>query len=197
MSLSTAEANLEPSWTHFVDGLRAFIARRIPLQDAEDVAQEALLRVHRSAAALRNPQRTQAWIFSVARNTIADYYRARRSIEIADSNELESRADPTSGVAEKLASFSGDHSAHEEVLSWLRPTAEQLPDGYREALLLADFDGLTQRQVAERLGLSLPGAKSRVQRARRMLAAEIERCCSVEFGDEGRIQDFKRNTCDC
>jgi RNA polymerase sigma-70 factor (ECF subfamily) len=61
-----------------------------------------------------------------------------------------------------FASFGGDHSVHEEVLSWLRPMAEELPEKYRQALVLADFEGLTQRQVAESLDLSLSGAKSRV-----------------------------------
>ena len=197
MSPSATQASPEPSWAHFVDGLRAFIARRVPAQDADDVAQDALLRIHKSAASVRNPQSTQAWVYSVARHAIADYYRAPRAAEVVDSSELESRIDPSSGIAEKLATFKGDHSAHEEVLTWLRPAAEQLPGGYREALLLADFEGLPQREVAEKLGLSLPGAKSRVQRARRMLAAGLERCCSVELGPEGRVEDFKRNACDC
>ncbi|MEM7356861.1 MAG: sigma-70 family RNA polymerase sigma factor [Acidobacteriota bacterium] len=196
-SPSTSEASLGPSWDHFVEGLRAFIARRVPAQDAEDVAQDALLRIHKSATTLRDPQRVQGWVYSVARHAIADYYRSHRRIEVADALELESMADPSAAVAEKLATFRGDHSAHEEVLTWLRPIAEGLPSGYREALLMADFEGVTQREVAEKLGLSLPGAKSRIQRARRMLAAELEQCCSVELGADGRVEDFKRNACDC
>ncbi len=197
MSLSTQKATVEPSWGHFVDGLRSFIARRVPAQDAEDVAQEALLRIHKSVVSLRDPQRVQSWVYSVARHAVADYYRSHRRAEIADSIELDSMVDPSAGIAEKLATFKGDHSAHEEVLTWLRPTAELLPDGYREALLMADFEGRPQREVAEALELSLPGAKSRVQRARRMLAAELERCCSVELGAEGQVEDFRRNACDC
>ncbi len=197
MSQPTHETMLETSWGHFVDGLRAFIRRRVPAQDAEDVAQEALLRIHKSAASLRDPQRVQSWVYSVARHAVADYYRTHRRVEISDSIELDAMPDPSAGIAEKLGTFEGDHSTHEEVLSWLRPTAEQLPAGYREALLMADFEGLTQREVAAALNLSLPGAKSRVQRARRMLAAELERCCSVELGPEGQVEDFRRNNCDC
>jgi len=197
MSRSVPPASAQPLWADFVDGLRAFVAARVPSQDAEDVAQEALLRIHKSAASLENPQRAQAWVYTVARRAIADFYRARRPLEVADSTELESMADPSAAVAEKLATFDGDHSTHEEVLTWLRPIAEGLPPGYREALLMADFDGATQRQVAAALGLSLPGAKSRVQRARRMLAAELERCCAVELGAEGRVEDFERKSCDC
>ena len=197
MSPPLPEANREPPWAHFAGGLRGFVARRVPAQDADDVTQEALLRIHKSAASLRDPQRVQAWVYSVARRTVADYYRNHRQVEIADAAELDSTADPNASVTEKLATFEGDHSVHEEVLTWLRPIAEQLPATYRKALVLADFEGRTQREVAEELGLSLPGAKSRVQRARRMLAAELESCCSVELGADGRAVDFKRNACDC
>ncbi len=197
MDASTARSGAQPIWAHFVDGLRAFVAARVPSQDAEDVAQEALLRIHKSAGSVKNPQRTQAWVYTVARRAIADFYRSRRPTEVADSVELESVVDPSAAVAEKLATWEGDHSVHEEVLTWLRPIAEDLPPGYREALLMADFEGRTQRQVAEALELSVPGAKSRVQRARKMLAAELERCCAVELGAGGRVEDFERKSCDC
>ncbi|MEE8523744.1 MAG: hypothetical protein V3T72_07405 [Thermoanaerobaculia bacterium] len=58
---------------------------------------------------------------SFARRAIADFYRARRPVDVADSTELESMADPSAGIAEKLATFDGDHSAHEEVLSRIHP----------------------------------------------------------------------------
>ena len=87
---------------------------------------------------------------------------------------------------------------HEEVLTWLRPTAESLPDGYREALLLADFEGLSQRQVADRLGLSLSGAKSRVQRARKLLRQRLEQCCELALEPGGKVVDFRRRrACNC
>ena len=197
MDLVGSTASTEPSWASFVDGLRAFIAARVPSQDAEDVAQEAFLRIHESVASLDDPQRAKAWVYTVARRAVADFYRRRRPADAADSNELDSVPDATAAVAEKLATFDGDHSVHEEVLTWLRPIAESLPDGYREALLMADFEGLTQRHVAEALELSVPGAKSRVQRARKMLASELEKCCAVELGAEGRVEDFERKACDC
>lgn len=192
----TSQTVGEPPWTRFADGLRAFIARRTPPQDAEDVAQEALLRIHRSAASIRDPERLESWVFTVARRTIADYFRQRPDNPPTEL-EPEKVAAPGAGAEQRLATFAGDHSVHEEVLSWLRPLAEELPEAYRRALVLADFEGHTQRQVAERLGLTLSATKSRVQRARRLLATELERCCSIELGAEGRVEDFRRNRCDC
>jgi len=186
-----------PRWQPFVDGLRRFVVGRVPTADAEDVAQDALLRIHRSFASLRDAERTQAWVYGIARRVVADYYRARRPPAEGAGVDPEALEDPDGGLHQSFATFDGDHSVHEEVVSWLRPIAESLPEKYRRPLLMADFDGRTQREVAEELGLSLSGAKSRVQRARRMLAEDLERCCRVEVDAEGRARDFARNDCEC
>ncbi len=53
-----------------------------------------------------------------------------------------------------------------ELLPCLADMVTRLPDDYRQALILTEYEGLTQKELAERLGLSFSGAKSRVQRAR-------------------------------
>jgi RNA polymerase sigma-70 factor, ECF subfamily len=66
-----------------------------------------------------------------------------------------------------------------------------LPDGYRRAIELTDLEGLTQAAAAERLGLSLPGAKSRVQRGRARLKDMLLRCCEIETDRRGRVIAFE------
>lgn len=68
---------------------------------------------------------------------------------------------------------------------------ERLPDGYRRAVELSAFEGLTQRETAGRLGLTLSGAKSRVQRARKMLAAMLRECCRLEFDGRGGLVGYE------
>ena len=182
-------------WRPFRKGLSAFVVRRVPYQDAEDVVQDVLLRLHRSAATLRDTRRTEAWVYGVARRTIADYYRRRPPTEaLPDEAEIRESEEPRPAV---FASFPGNHSVHEEVLSWLRPMAEALPDRYRQALIMADFEGRPQKEVAKALGLSLSGAKSRVQRARALLGENLRRCCKISLGPEGTAVDFERQKCDC
>lgn len=74
---------------------------------------------------------------------------------------------------------------------------EELPHPYRHALLSTDFGEQTQAQLAQELGISLSGAKSRVQRARKMLGEALRRCCEVEIGGDGRVSDFRRKDCRC
>jgi RNA polymerase sigma-70 factor, ECF subfamily len=64
-----------------------------------------------------------------------------------------------------------------------------LPEPYREALVLTEFDGLTQQELADRLNISLSGAKSRVQRGRRQLKQMLEECCTFEFDRRGKVID--------
>ena len=73
---------------------------------------------------------------------------------------------------------------------------QELPAKYQEALRLTEFEGLTQNALAQRLGLSLPGAKSRVQRAKEQLKEILLQCCHFEFDRLGKIIDYRPN-CDC
>lgn len=192
-------------WQPFIAGLRAFVRRRVPAGDADDVAQEVMLRLHQGADSLRHAGRAEAWVFGVARRAVADYYRsgdyrARRDGEpLGDDAEAVAAGDGPEAGPRGFASFAGDHSTHEEVLTWLRPMAEELPAPYRDALVMADFEGHTQRRVADELGLSLSGAKSRVQRARRLLGERLRQCCRLELDGSGRVVDFERQEecCDC
>ena len=65
----------------------------------------------------------------------------------------------------------------------------QLPEKYRQAVQWSDLDGLPQQEVADRLGLSLSGAKSRIQRGRALLKDVLDQCCSFEFDRRGNVTD--------
>jgi RNA polymerase sigma-70 factor (ECF subfamily) len=66
-----------------------------------------------------------------------------------------------------------------------------LPEPYRDALVLTEYEGLTQKQMAKRLGISISGAKSRVQRGRAQLKRMLLERCEFEFDRLGRIIDCK------
>jgi RNA polymerase sigma-70 factor (ECF subfamily) len=68
---------------------------------------------------------------------------------------------------------------------------DTLPEPYRQALRLVEFEGVKQREVASLLELSLSGAKSRVQRARKMLRDTLLKCCRVELDRRGRVVDYE------
>lgn len=168
---------VETIWTDFGDTLKRFILRRVgDEQAAEDILQDVFLKIHAGIAGLNDERRLQSWVYQIARNAIVDFYRK-----------------PIYGqeLPEELAAPDGDGDEVERQLARsLRGMVEQLPDEYRQALILTAFEGLTQKEVAERLGLSLSGAKSRVQRGREKLRDLLLECCHLEFDQGGRVIDY-------
>ena len=122
----------------------------------------------------------------VARNTITDYYRRNHNkFEITDLTEnLESITD------EEL-------SANTEIASCLKLMVDSLPETYKQAILLTEFKNMTQKELSEKLGISISGAKSRVQRARKMLKEMLLLCCQLEIDSRGNIIDYRHKNSEC
>jgi RNA polymerase sigma-70 factor (ECF subfamily) len=160
--------------------LRAFIRRRVRDDaTADDLAQETLLKVYRSRAALRDGQRLEAWLYRIARTTLIDFYRRNRSADELPANltaESEDEADEVTLVMSRA----------------LRLFLEELPEAYREPVRLAEFEGLPLAKIALRLGLSLTAVKSRVRRGRAMLKRKLQNCCRLEFDRLGKIISYER-----
>ncbi len=74
---------------------------------------------------------------------------------------------------------------------------ENLPPTYRAALKLSEIDGLKQKQIAAELGLSLSGAKSRVQRGRALVGDMLTDCCRFERDHRGVMTDYTPQNYDC
>jgi RNA polymerase sigma-70 factor (ECF subfamily) len=66
----------------------------------------------------------------------------------------------------------------------------ELSPADREAIILCDLERLPQEEYARRKGLSLPGAKSRVQRARKRLRERLTQVCQVRLDAAGQVSDF-------
>jgi RNA polymerase sigma-70 factor (ECF subfamily) len=183
----------ETLWRQFSEHVQAFVRTKVSGDDvAEDILQDIFMRIHKGIGNLRHEDRVQSWVFGIARRAIADHYRKKgRDKENpagGDIGDDEAVEDPVLNITD----FEGSQDVHEEVLSWLIPMIDELPEKYSKPLKMADVEGKTQQEVADQLGLSLSGAKSRVQRARQKLGEVLAACCEVEFGTEGRAIAYRK-----
>jgi RNA polymerase sigma-70 factor, ECF subfamily len=181
MALST-----ERAWNALHDPLRLFIRKRVPDENsAEDLLQDVFLKIHTHIGALRDEEKLESWVYQIARNLIIDYYR---------------RQTPTTPWEEAEPLLPVEEIPEEDVRAELAPSvvamARYLPEPYREALLLTDYQGVSQKELSARLGLSFSGAKSRVQRAREKLKQLLLDCCHFEFDRLGRVIDYQPR-CHC
>jgi len=176
----------EKVWQEYHSRLRAFIKSRISDDTAtDDILQNVFLKMHAGLASLKDATKLQSWLYQIARNAIIDHYR----IQKATVDIPEWLTHPQSDSGEKVT---------QELSDCMQPMIELLPENYRDALILSELKGLTQREVAQAQGISLSGAKSRVQRGRALLKEMIIDCCQLEFDHNGRLCDYERKgkTCD-
>jgi RNA polymerase sigma-70 factor (ECF subfamily) len=186
-------------WRELHDRLLSFIARRVGTpEDAEDILQEVMLRIHRHHRDLEHADRVGGWVYRIASNAIADHYRkpAHRELPSGHATEVPEQ-NGSSGEEAASAEPTGDE-LRSELAECLAPLVESLPATYREALRLTEFDGVTQTEAAARLGISVSGMKTRVQRARGQLKDRLLDCCHVDLDCRGGVIDYrtKRQCCD-
>jgi RNA polymerase sigma-70 factor (ECF subfamily) len=167
----------EETWHELSEELRAFLRSRIPSDsDADDLLQDVFLRVVEKVGSLRQAGRIDSWVYQIARNAIADFYRRRtprphEAVEdVVDLHETET----------------GGHR-NRAVGAWLTFMISALPPALRAAVRMYEIEGLSQAEIADRLGVSLSGAKSRVQRGRRRLEEMLRGSCQLELDRRGNV----------
>jgi RNA polymerase sigma-70 factor, ECF subfamily len=173
------------AWRELRADLERFIARRVSdKSQVDDLLQETFIKVSQHCHDLKDSERMAAWVYRIARNTIVDHHRrAARAPNLNDGVAIEA-----AGTDEPER-----ENLNEHVAGWIRPFLATLPDHYRQALELTelgDLGDLTQSELAAQLGLSVSGAKTRVQRARHQLRDAIERCCTLELDARGNVLDY-------
>lgn len=150
----------------------------------DDILQEVYLKASAKHDSLQNEERVGAWLLRIAHNTIIDQFRRQQpQVELP-----ETLLAPEADLAEQ---------AHQQMAQCLEPMINQLPEKYRLPLQLSELKQQSQQQVADQLGLSLSGAKSRIQRARGKLKNQLTACCEIEVGSGG-VRSFtpKSGSCD-
>jgi len=151
MTIST-----EQVWETFHTPLLQFIHKRVPDDaTAEDLLQEVFLKIHQHVETLKDVKKLESWMYQITRNAIIDSYRSTRPTTSLDVPEVL-----------RLPEALPDAAVVSELFPCVQAMVRSLPEPDRQALVLTEYQGLTQKELAGRLGLSFSGAKSRVQRAR-------------------------------
>lgn len=167
------DRNPEQLWREFAKPLRGFLrARTRNAADADDLLQEVFVRIQKRLPTLHDTSKIQGWVYRIARNVVIDHYRGRREHAPIDF-EVEADAVDGKDAVDLRASLAHFISA--------------LPPMYREPLIRHEYQGQSLQEVAAELGLTETAVKSRVQRARLMLRAMLERCCRFEFDRRGHV----------
>ena len=174
-------AEARGAWQEVEARLRPYVARRLPSPaDVDDVLQETFVRMHRGLATLADGERFGAWVYRIARSAVADNLRARMRHPLVAAGTSDEGAGLEVGPDENLEA---------DLAECVALFVARLPSPYREAITLTELEGLTQKDAAEMLGVSVSGMKSRVQRGRERIRRMFEACCEISVDCRGRVTD--------
>lgn len=167
---------LMSAWDKHESELRGWLRGRLSSShDAEDMLQDLFLKAMRQDRKFCEIANARAWLFEVARNAVADRLRLKKEqVELPDDLAAEQEETP----------------AVESLAACLPRALSELSDEDRNAITRCDLEGMSQEDYARLNGISLPGAKSRVQRARKRLREHLSDACQVKFDDAGKVCCF-------
>jgi RNA polymerase sigma-70 factor (ECF subfamily) len=135
-------------------------------EDADDVAQDALLRAYRGLAGFRGDASFRTWLYRIAVNACLNWTAARRW-RAAPAEELEAIPDPSPTPAERLA--------RREEEGWVRRAVAGLPERQRITLLLRVYEDLSHKEIAEVMGCSVGTVKANFFFALKNLRKRLEK----------------------
>lgn len=175
VSATDSCAAVAPVFLAYEAQLKAFVQKRVvDKADTDDILQQLYLKLYRNCEQLQEVQNLKAWLYQITRNTVYDFFRESSRRQSLDVN------------AELPAEELPEQNRH-EVEALVEPLINLLPPEYAEPLRLSEIEGISQKEIAERLGMSYSGAKSRIQRGREKLKQLFLECCHLEFSHDGQV----------
>ena len=177
------ENTIQSIWLDLNKHLLAFVSKKVKNEEeAKDIVQDVFIKAQLNIHSLKNVKKLDAWIFQITRNAINDYFRKRQNHFQEDSSR-------------DAAAISESETATQKLSVCMLEMIELLPEKYREAIMLSEIEGLSQKELARQLNISYSGAKSRVQRAREKLKELFLDCCHISSDKYGNIIDYHEKKC--
>lgn len=159
----------ETIYQTFASKLLSFILSKVDDRaTAEDLLQEAFVKIHQNVDKLKDDQKLTSWVYQITRNVINDYFRKSKGEFIYAEVEVQ------------------DEIESDELGTCMLCLIDSLPVEYKRPLYLSDIKGMAQQEIADKLKIGYSATKSRIQRARKMIAEKLKECNveDVYFGSE-------------
>ena len=180
MRKAASDSCHDRAWQQHQREILGFLEHRTgSVAEADDLLQEVFVKVLLQGRAFCELDNPRAWLFRVARNLIIDRRRLSMTREPLLPLPDDFSAPPAADVEPV------------DLLSHCLPSVlSRISAKDREAIVRCDLQGVTVSDYARQLGLSLPAAKSRLQRARLRLRSRLAKSCRVSYDGAGKLCCF-------
>jgi RNA polymerase sigma-70 factor (ECF subfamily) len=198
--MSCDEFEFEKIHAAFRPKIHRYLVRMVDEYEAEDLTQEVFVRVSQALKTFRGESELSTWIYRIATNAAIDRLRSpsfQRTVQscasdpaIADSeSEIENR-NAWTGEKVPMVEQQVDRTEMNDCIS---NYINNLPEAYRTVLVLSEFEGLRNTEIAEILGVTLDTVKIRLHRARERLMDQLAASCGSEWVEGNEfVPELKR-----
>ncbi len=145
------------------------------LADAEDLAQETFIKAYKKIDTLKDHKKAKSWLYSIARNTVIDFFRKNKNKEITLSDAL------LESVAKTTTAAFQEKAISNEISKELDRCIDRLVKEDRAIVRLLYYEGFSYKEIADLLNINENTLKSRLHRARKVLLEMIR--TSKPLGD--------------
>jgi len=171
---------VEQAWLEYQSKLYSFIRSKVDTSDdAEDIVNEVFAKLIKKSGENATPDNIASWLYRVTRNSIVDYYRAKKRFE---------------QLPEDLSVDSADTNTIRQLSKCMLPMIQALPKTYQQPLILSEIEGKKNKEVAVELGISLSAVKSRILRGRGKLHKSMVSCCRIYHNKAGNVVDYEQKS---
>jgi RNA polymerase sigma-70 factor (ECF subfamily) len=174
------DAALNDLMERYAQRLFHYVLRQLPNEDdANDVTQEAFVRVYQNRAKFRAESKFSTWLYAITTNLVRDRLRWKQR---HPETSLESHEEEHQSLGEVLPDKSATPSEHlvaEERAKQIREAVQALPEDLRTPLILAEYENLSQSEIGTILGCTVKAVEMRIYRARQALRESLATICDV------------------
>ncbi|MEM6516737.1 MAG: sigma-70 family RNA polymerase sigma factor [Bacteroidota bacterium] len=157
-------------WNNFNDELYFFILKKVKDKNvANDIFQNTFLKIHTNVSKLKDEKKVRSWIYQIARNETVNYL----------NNQLRYINEIKTDTANALTDFSN--------ICCFDKLIDELPKMYKDVIEMAFVKGIKQKDIAEKLGISLENVKVRVGRGKELLKTKFRECCNYQLDSNNKL----------
>lgn len=197
--MNASETEFQEIYTAFQPKILRYMTRMVGENEAEDLTQDTFVKISLALKTFKGEASLSTWIYRIATNTALDRLRSpsfQRTIQITlfrQSSDCEPEFDDRNIWTEEKTPPVEHQIFRKEMNECVRGFIEELPEDYRIVLILDQFEGLRNGEIAEILGVTLDTVKIRLHRAREKLREELRTNCeSYWVKDNEFVPELKR-----
>lgn len=173
--MNTASLDFNALHDQFRPRVLRYVTRLVGEAEAEDITQCVMLKVNEGLSRFRGDSSVSTWIYRIATNVAVDRLRQRATQQLTDAEHEFDEDDLPPAVQSPSAETT---AIREEMNACIGEFVSHLPENYKTVMILSEFEGLTNGEIAAVLGLTLDTVKIRLHRAREKLRKDLEAGCN-------------------